>query len=131
MTRSPGAARRSPRALQRRRRARSPHGAASALAVVSAADPVDRATGRLVHLPDAPFLLGELDPPAVLAELVDGPVIVDNDVNWAARAERDAAAGALATSSTCTSARASAARSSATARSAAATPASPARSPTC
>ena len=26
------------------------------LAVVSAADPVDRATGRLVHLPDAPFL---------------------------------------------------------------------------
>ena len=28
------------------------------LAVVSAADPVDRATGRLVHLPDAPFLVG-------------------------------------------------------------------------
>jgi hypothetical protein len=28
------------------------------LAVVSAADPVDRATGRLVHLPDSPFLLG-------------------------------------------------------------------------
>ena len=30
------------------------------LAVVSAADPVDRHTGRLVHLPDAPFLVGEL-----------------------------------------------------------------------
>ncbi len=58
------------------------------LAVVSAADPVDRATGRLVHLPDAPFLLGELSPPDVLADLVDGPVLVDNDVNWAARAER-------------------------------------------
>jgi predicted NBD/HSP70 family sugar kinase len=57
------------------------------LAVVSAADPVDRATGRLVELPDAPFLLGALDAPAVLAELVDGPVTVDNDVNWAARAE--------------------------------------------
>jgi predicted NBD/HSP70 family sugar kinase len=57
------------------------------LAVVSAADPVDRRTGRLVELPDAPFLLGELDPPAVLAELVEGPVTVDNDVNWAARAE--------------------------------------------
>jgi predicted NBD/HSP70 family sugar kinase len=57
------------------------------LAVVSAADPVDRATGRLVELPDAPFLLGALDPPAVLADLVDGPVSVDNDVNWAARAE--------------------------------------------
>jgi predicted NBD/HSP70 family sugar kinase len=57
------------------------------LAVVSAADPVDRGSGRLVELPDAPFLLGELDAPAALTELVDGPVIVDNDVNWAARAE--------------------------------------------
>jgi predicted NBD/HSP70 family sugar kinase len=57
------------------------------LAVVSAADPVDRDSGRLVELPDAPFLLGALDAPAVLAELVDGPVTVDNDVNWAARAE--------------------------------------------
>jgi predicted NBD/HSP70 family sugar kinase len=60
------------------------------LAVVSAADPVDRATGRLVHLPDSPFLLGELSPADTLAGLVDGPVMVDNDVNWAARAERDA-----------------------------------------
>jgi predicted NBD/HSP70 family sugar kinase len=60
------------------------------LAAVSAADPVDRATGRLVHLPDAPFLLGDLSPTDLLAELVDGPVVVDNDVNWAARAERAA-----------------------------------------
>src|SRR4051812_47527237 len=37
------------------------------LAVVSAADPVDRVTGRLVHLPDAPFLIGELDPAEILA----------------------------------------------------------------
>jgi predicted NBD/HSP70 family sugar kinase len=59
------------------------------LAVVSAADPVDRTTGRLVQLPDAPFLLGELDPVEVLASYVGGPVTVDNDVNWAARAERD------------------------------------------
>jgi predicted NBD/HSP70 family sugar kinase len=66
------------------------------LAVVSAADPVDRATGRMVHLPDSPFLLGELDPVAVLAPLVTGPVTVDNDVNWAARAERDHSAGAAA-----------------------------------
>jgi predicted NBD/HSP70 family sugar kinase len=66
------------------------------LAVVSAADPVDRSTGRLVHLPDAPFLLGELDPAEVLAPYVGGPVTVDNDVNWAARAERDCApAGTL------------------------------------
>src|SRR3954470_11669003 len=61
------------------------------LATVSAADPVDRATGRLVHLPDAPFLLGELSPVDVLAPLVAGPVTVDNDVNWAPRAERAAA----------------------------------------
>jgi predicted NBD/HSP70 family sugar kinase len=57
------------------------------VAAVSAADPVDRESGRLVELPDAPFLVGTLDPPAVLAHLVDGPVTVDNDVNWAARAE--------------------------------------------
>jgi predicted NBD/HSP70 family sugar kinase len=59
------------------------------LAVVSAADPVDRATGRMIHLPDAPFGVGELDPVRILAPYVAGPVTVDNDVNWAARAERD------------------------------------------
>jgi predicted NBD/HSP70 family sugar kinase len=58
------------------------------VAVVSAADPVDRRTGQLVHLPDAPFLVGELDAAAALARHVQGPVTVDNDVNWAARAER-------------------------------------------
>src|SRR4051812_43684208 len=60
------------------------------VAVVSAADPVDRITGDLVELPDAPFLLGALSPTTVLRPLVDGPMLVDNDVNWAARAERDA-----------------------------------------
>ncbi|WP_089016284.1 ROK family transcriptional regulator [Micromonospora inositola] len=64
-------------------------GGPSRLAVVSAADPVERATGRLIRLPDAPFLLGELDPVDVLAPQVAGPVTVDNDVNWAAQAERD------------------------------------------
>ncbi|MEV0130915.1 ROK family transcriptional regulator [Dactylosporangium sp. NPDC050688] len=57
------------------------------VAAVSAADPVDRGTGRLVHLPDAPFLVGDLDPVELLAPYVTGPVTVDNDVNWAARAE--------------------------------------------
>jgi len=65
------------------------------LAVVSAADPVDRASGRLVHLPDAPFLLGDLSPVDVLAGFVEGPVMVDNDVNWAARAERAAGGASL------------------------------------
>ncbi|MFD6565668.1 ROK family transcriptional regulator [Micromonospora profundi] len=64
-------------------------GGAIRLAVVSAADPVHRVTGRLVRLPDAPFLLGDLDPVAVLTPHVAGPVVVDNDVNWAAQAERD------------------------------------------
>jgi len=59
------------------------------LAVVSAADPVDRVTGRLIHLPDSPFLVGDLDPVRILAPYVSGTVTVDNDVNWAARAERD------------------------------------------
>jgi predicted NBD/HSP70 family sugar kinase len=62
------------------------------VAAVSAADPVDRDSGRLVELPDSPFLVGALDPPAVLADLVDGRVTVDNDVNWAARAEHSRAA---------------------------------------
>ncbi|RAS66811.1 putative NBD/HSP70 family sugar kinase [Lentzea atacamensis] len=57
------------------------------LAVVSAADPVDRHTGRLVQLPDSPFLVGALDPVEVLRPFLGGPVIVDNDVNWAAQAE--------------------------------------------
>ncbi len=64
------------------------------LAMVSAADPVDRASGRLVHLPGAPFLVGELSPAELLADSVRGPVVVDNDVNWAARAERDAVGAA-------------------------------------
>lgn len=74
----------------RRRAGRTPR-----LAVVSAADPVNRHTGTLVQLPDAPFLLGELNPVEALAAHVDGPVTVDNDVNWAARAERDNAGTAL------------------------------------
>lgn len=64
--------------------------AAVRIAVVSAADPVDRATGRLVQLPDTPFLVGDLDAKETLTDLVSGPVLVDNDVNWAALAERSA-----------------------------------------
>jgi predicted NBD/HSP70 family sugar kinase len=69
--------------------ARRGAGQAARLAVVSAADPVQRGSGRLVHLSDSPFLLGDLNPAEVLAPQVEGPVIVDNDVNWAARAERE------------------------------------------
>jgi predicted NBD/HSP70 family sugar kinase len=55
---------------------------------ISAADPVDQQTGRLVELPDSPFLTGELAPAEVLADLVEHPPTVDNDVNWAAVAEQ-------------------------------------------
>jgi predicted NBD/HSP70 family sugar kinase len=79
------------------REAREAGGSPVRLAVVSAADPVDRATGRLVHLPDAPFLIGDLDPAETLSGLVEGPVLVDNDVNWAARAERAADGAATGT----------------------------------
>ncbi|SDP68690.1 Sugar kinase of the NBD/HSP70 family, may contain an N-terminal HTH domain [Pedococcus dokdonensis] len=65
-----------------------------AVAVVSAADPVDRHSGRLVQIPDAPFLVGDLDPVSIVGSLASGSVVVDNDVNWAARAE--ALAGAAA-----------------------------------
>lgn len=61
------------------------------VAAVSAADPVARSSGRLVQLPDSPFLVGELSPVEILQPLVSGPIRVDNDVNWAARAERTAA----------------------------------------
>ena len=65
------------------------------LAVLSVADPVDRSTGRLVALPDAPFMVGELDPLGVLSTHVSGEITVDNDVNWSARAEREAGATRL------------------------------------
>nr|WP_246242377.1 ROK family protein [Flexivirga aerilata] len=61
-------------------------------AAVSVADPVDRTTGRAVELADAPFLTGSLDPRTLLAGVVAGPIEVDNDVNWAARAELAAGA---------------------------------------
>ncbi|MBB2892226.1 ROK family transcriptional regulator [Flexivirga oryzae] len=62
-------------------------------AAVSAADPVRRSDGRLVELPDAPFLVGSLDARRTLAPYIGGEVLVGNDVNWAARAESAARPG--------------------------------------
>lgn len=64
------------------------------VAAVSAADPVQRSDGRLVELPDAPFLVGTLDTRKALSPYVEGEVFVDNDVNWAASAELSARADA-------------------------------------
>lgn len=54
---------------------------------VSVAGPVDRRTGALLPLPHAPFLVGEFAAAEVLAGVAP-QVEVDNDVNWAALAER-------------------------------------------
>ncbi|MFW5475088.1 ROK family protein [Knoellia sp. CPCC 206450] len=56
-------------------------------AAVSVADPVDRRTGRVVELPESPFLVGELDPVALLTDVVPVRPVVDNDVSWALLAE--------------------------------------------
>ncbi len=56
---------------------------------LSLAGPVDKRTGRLVHLPDSPFLVDELDPRTLLGARLPG-LHIDNDVNWAALAEAQA-----------------------------------------
>ena len=43
-----------------------------------------------MHLPHSPFLVDELDARPLLEPLVGVRIDVDNDVNWAALAERDA-----------------------------------------
>ena len=56
--------------------------------VVSMAGPVDRRTGQLAPATYSPFLVGAFAPADVLREVT--PVVeVDNDVNWAALAERE------------------------------------------
>ncbi len=55
---------------------------------ISVANPVEPATGRVVTMPDSPFPEGIIQPVEILGDLVAGPVLVDNDVNLAALAER-------------------------------------------
>ena len=61
------------------------------LAMVSAADPVDRASGRRCICPARRSCSASCPRPISWPARCSGPVVVDNDVNWAARAERDAA----------------------------------------
>lgn len=58
-------------------------------ATVSVADPVDRRTGRVVELPDSPFLVGELDPIGLLEPILRIRPTIGNDVSWALLAERE------------------------------------------
>lgn len=54
---------------------------------LSMAGPIDQRTGRLVQLPNSPFLVDELDPLELVGGLASARLQVDNDVNWAALAE--------------------------------------------
>lgn len=54
---------------------------------ISIANPVDPATRETVPLAGTPFPEGLLSPAAMIGDLVDAPVLVDNDVNLAALAE--------------------------------------------
>ena len=55
---------------------------------ISVANPVDPATNHIIAMPDAPFLEGEAPLKDVLADIISAPLMIDNDVNLAARAER-------------------------------------------
>ncbi|MGW0998865.1 ROK family transcriptional regulator [Streptomyces sp. NPDC002523] len=63
------------------------HGKPLAVAV-SVANPVDPATSRVVVLDDTPYPEGLFQPQEALDGLADVPVLVENDVNLAAVAER-------------------------------------------
>ncbi|AHH98514.1 ROK family transcriptional regulator [Kutzneria viridogrisea] len=60
---------------------------------VSVANPVDPATESVVELPDTPYPQGLFRPQEVLDGLFEAPLLVDNDVNLAAIAERWHGAG--------------------------------------
>ena len=61
---------------------------------VSVANPVDPASRQVIPLPGSPFPEGFVR----LDDVIDAPLLVDNDVNWAALAERRAGAGREAAS---------------------------------
>ena len=63
--------------------------------VISVANPVDPATHHIIAMPDSPFPEGQASLDEGLSDLIDAPVIIDNDVNLAAAAER--ASGVAAT----------------------------------
>jgi predicted NBD/HSP70 family sugar kinase len=68
------------------------HGPMRAVAL-SVSNAVDSRTRKVIVLPSASFPEGQVDPEAVLSDLVTAPVLVDNNINCAALAEhRDGAA---------------------------------------
>lgn len=59
-------------------------------ATASLGNPVDPHSQRPIALPDAPFPAGVGDLLSVLREQCDGPIRLDNDINWALLAEHQA-----------------------------------------
>lgn len=63
-------------------------------ATASQGNPVNPATQRAIDLPNSPFPEGLGDLVSVLRSVCDGPVRLDNDVNWATLAEHQAGVAA-------------------------------------
>jgi predicted NBD/HSP70 family sugar kinase len=55
---------------------------------VSVAKPVDPRTLEVIELPDTPYPEGLIQPKQILADRIDAPLLVDNDVNMAALGEQ-------------------------------------------
>ena len=56
--------------------------------VISVANPVEPGTHHIIAMPDSPFPEGQASLDEALRDLIEAPVVVDNDVNLAAAAER-------------------------------------------
>lgn len=69
------------------KRARATHGVLRGVAV-SVAKPVDPRTRTVIELPETPYPEGLVQPTEIIAEHVDAPLWVDNDVNLAALGEQ-------------------------------------------
>jgi predicted NBD/HSP70 family sugar kinase len=79
------------RTVRRALGAGSGRGTLQAVAL-SVANPVHPGTREIIPLPGSPFPEGMLLPAEILAGLVEAPLLVDNDVNLAAMAERHSGA---------------------------------------
>lgn len=55
---------------------------------MSVANPVNPVTHQMIALPHSPFPEGHIDPRVIFGKLTDAPILLDNDVNLAAMAER-------------------------------------------
>jgi predicted NBD/HSP70 family sugar kinase len=77
------------RAVQRAVGAAAGHGTLRAVAM-SVANPVRPGTGEIIALPGSPFPAGMHLPTDILADIAGAPLLIDNDVNLAALAERHA-----------------------------------------